>query len=259
MTNAPRNPEEHAAPARNRGPLRALFGFVHRIWSPIWRTLVAGLLVWIPLIITVWLSWFFISKFVFGVERIIKDLFVFLNERAGDIEALAFLQHVNYPFGLGIVAVTALFLGTGVLTRHIIGRKIIALGEKIVKVVPLVNRVYSAVQQIRDVFIGRKGTVFQKVVLVEYPRPGMTAVAFVTAGEQGVVQEATGQDLVAVFVPTTPNPTSGYLVYLAPNEIQEIDISVEEAMKLIVSGGAYIPGQAERLIRRATSARLDKP
>jgi uncharacterized membrane protein len=108
--------------------------------------------------------------------------------------------------------------------------------------IPLISRVYLAVQQIRDVFVNREGAVFQQVVLLEYPRKGIQAVGFVTSDEQGIVQETTGKTLWAVFVPTTPNPTSGFLLYLPPDDLIPLDMSVEDAMKLIVSGGAYIPG-----------------
>ncbi len=222
-----------------------ILGSVRDVWRQVWRTLGAGLLVWVPLIFTVWLTWFFIDKFVRTVARFVDAGFTPFKLLAERYETLAFLSYVDYPFAIGMLVALLLFLGTGILTRLYVGRRIIALGEKIVKVIPVVNRVYGAVQQIRDVFIGRQGAVFQQVCLVEYPRPGMVAVAFVTSSEHGLVQETIGKDLVAVFVPTTPNPTSGYLVYLPPDEVRILDISVEEAMKLIVSGGAYIPGQEE--------------
>jgi len=218
-------------------------GFLRTYWSHLWRTLVAGMLVWVPLIITVWLTWLFVSKFVFGIDLMIGYLVEHVVTWGKDKPNLAWLDSVRYIRGSGILVVVALFLTTGLLTRHFIGRRIIAIGERIVHVIPLVNRVYRAVQQIRDVFIGRQGAVFQKVCLIEYPREDMIAVAFVTSSEQGIVQDAVGKELVAVFVPTTPNPTSGYLVYLPPSEVTELDITVEEAMKLIVSGGAYIPGK----------------
>ena len=227
----------------NEAKRGGFLGFVRTYWSHLWRTLVTGLLVWVPLIITVWLTWLFVSKFVFGVDLMIRYFVEHVVAWGKQKPHLAFLESVRYIRGSGILIVAALFLTTGLLTRHFVGRRIIAIGERVVQVIPLVNRVYRAVQQIRDVFVGRQGAVFQKVCLVEYPRKDMIAVAFVTSGEQGLVQRAVGKELVAVFVPTTPNPTSGYLVYLSPEEVRPLDITVEEAMKLIVSGGAYIPGQ----------------
>ena len=214
---------------------------VRKAWRQIWRTMVAGLLVWIPLIITVWVSWFFINKFVFGLERQFKLLFDAVNEWGKEIPGLSFLGYFQYVYGIGILFSIALFVSTGMLTRMFVGQKMIALGEKIVFVIPLVNKVYRAVQQIRDVLITRKGAVFQKVCLVEYPRPGMIAVGFITSLEQGAIQKKLGKELQAVFIATTPNPTSGYLVYLPLEDIILIDISVEDAMKIIVSAGAYAP------------------
>ncbi|MCP4640846.1 MAG: DUF502 domain-containing protein [bacterium] len=222
---------------------KGFFGYLHRGWGQAWRTLVTGLLVWVPLIITIWVTWFFVSRFVVQADNLLRDLVENVKPRLIQFGPFGFLEEVNYPPGVGLVLVGGLFFGTGLLTRYLVGRRIIALGEKIVRVIPFVNRIYSAVQQIRDVFVGRQGAVFQKVCLVEYPREGMVAVAFVTSNEQGLVQRAVGKELIAVFVPTTPNPTSGYLVYLPPEEVRILDIGVEEAMKLIVSGGAYIPGQ----------------
>lgn len=225
-------------PAVNRG----ILGGIAAALNQIWRTLLAGLLVWIPLIITVWVSWFFINMLIVGLERQFRSTFAQFTEFVSRYEPLSFFEGMKYQPGIGVFFAFALFFGTGILTRHLIGRRIIALGERIVFVIPFVNRIYRAAQQIRDVFVGRKGAVFQKVCLIDYPREGMIAVAFVTSTEQGLVQDVMGRELQAVFVPTTPNPTSGYLVYLPPEEITVVDITVEEAMKLIVSAGAYIPG-----------------
>ncbi len=208
----------------------------------LWRYLVAGLLIWIPLIITFWVSWFFINKFVLGIERQIYYLVQFLQDVGVENPQFALLTRLRYVYGLGVCFVIALFVTTGVFASNVIGKRIIAMGENVFKHrIPLVSRVYTAVVQIRDVFTGRKGGVFQAVCLVEYPREGMLAVAFITSQEQGLVQQMAGKELIAVFVPTTPNPTSGYLIYLPPSEVMMLGIGVEEAMKLIISAGAYIP------------------
>ena len=238
---------------KKTSPSSGVWVLIRSTWSHLWRTLVAGLLVWVPLIMTVGLTWFFINKFVLGLERLIRTGFTMLQTWAAAHGRLPFLDYVNYPFGIGILIVLMLFFATGLLTRHFVGRRIILVGEKIVSVIPFVNKIYRAVQQIRDVFINRQGTVFQDVCLIDYPREGMTAVAFITSREQGLVQNAVGKELVAVFVPTTPNPTSGYLVYLPPEEVKILDITVEEAMKLIVSGGAYLPGKTDLRVQQEDS------
>ncbi len=184
-----------------------------------------GLLVWVPLIITVWVTWVVVSKFGFGLEHLIKRLFN--------------AAKLYYLPGMGFLIAVALFLGTGFLARYYVGVKLISFGEKILHRIPLISKIYKTVQQIRDVFVGQ-GTVFRHVCLIEYPRPGVWAVAFVTSEEQGSVQETLGYEAVAVFVPTTPNPTSGYLVYVPRDKIIKLNISIEEAMKIILSGGAYV-------------------
>jgi uncharacterized membrane protein len=219
-----------------------IWGFLIQYWRQLMRYMATGLLVWIPLIMTVWVSWFFVKRFVLGVEYLIQDFIVSLNGYGQNYPLLSFFEHIYYFPGMGALVVIALFLTTGFLTRFLVGRRVIDMGERIVQQIPLISRVYRSVRQIRDTFVGRQGAVFQNVCLIEYPRAGMIAVAFVTSKEQGLVQEVRGAEMVAVFVPTTPNPTSGYLVYLPPEDVTVIDISVEEAMKLIVSAGAYIPG-----------------
>jgi uncharacterized membrane protein len=199
--------------------------------------MVAGVLVWLPLLITIWITWFFVSKFVFGVQGVIRYISNWTDAGVGFAPIWDEISRVGFSTFL----VISLFFITGIVARHIVGRRIIAMGEKIVFVIPFVNKIYRAVQQIRDVFISRKGTVFQKVCLVEYPRKGVYAVAFITSHERGVVQRGAGEDLAAIFLPTTPNPTSGFLMYVRYDEIIELDISVEDAMKLIISGGAYHP------------------
>ena len=212
-----------------------------RWWSPIWRFTVAGLMVWVPLIVTVWVTWLVVNNLVLGLERQIEHFTAFINLLGARYEQLAFLEDIEYRFGLGVLIALALFFVTGLLTRHFVGRKLIEYGEYILNYIPLVSRVYTSVRQIRDVFIGRQGAVFEEVCLIEYPRRELITVGFVTAKERGIVQNVLDRELVAVFVPTTPNPTSGYLVYVQPNEIVKVNMSVEEAMKLIVSGGAYAP------------------
>jgi uncharacterized membrane protein len=230
-------PTETQAPPSKSG----IWGVVRYLYSRFWRILVAGFLLWLPLIITVWVSWWVLNKLVFGIERVIKSAVVNLHGLAEQTPQLGFLGNIKYQPGLGILLTLTIFLVSGYLARYLIGRKLIAFGERLLRFIPFFNRIYQAVVQIRDVFVSRQGTVFQRACLVDYPREGMTAVAFVTSSEQGTVQHRKGKELIAVFVPTTPNPTSGYLIYLPPEDITDLDMPVEEAMKLIVSGGAYLP------------------
>jgi len=226
--------------------------FMRVYFKQLQRYIVPGIRVWVPLFITVWVTWWFVSKIGVGLEAIMGNVQTYLNNLGRQVSALDFLEHFSFAskpatLGTGFLVCVLLFLCTGFLTRYIIGRKIIATGELIVGKIPLISRVYLAVQQIRDVFVNREGAVFQKVVLVEYPRKGLWAVGFITSSEHGIVQETAGKKLTAVFVPTTPNPTSGFLLYFPPDELVPIEMSIEDAMKLIVSGGAFIPGRPSAL------------
>ncbi|MBI5091219.1 MAG: DUF502 domain-containing protein [Candidatus Hydrogenedentes bacterium] len=220
---------------------RGVAHFLRDCWSQLWRFLITGLLVWIPLIISLWVSWFFINKLVLGVEDLIRGLVTGLNTLGDRYAFLRFFSVIRYHFGLGFLIALALFLTTGFLTRYLLGRQIIALGERILHRIPFISKVYKAVQQIRDTFVGRQGTVFQKVCLVHFFHPELLMIGFITSTDNPVIKEATGKDLTAVFVPTTPNPTSGYLFYLPQEDITVLDMTVEEAMKCIVSGGTYMP------------------
>jgi uncharacterized membrane protein len=222
--------------------------FIKRYFKAFRFYLITGLMVWIPLIVTVWLTWWLFKNVALGIEGIFENAVERLNAIGEDEDAserLKILATLKYRRGLGFGLAVVLFLSTGLIARNLIGQRIIRSLERLLSRVPGVNRIYKAVRQIRDVVVGRDGAVFQKVCVVQYPRKGVYVVAFVTSEEQGVVQITTGKNLSAVFVPTTPNPTSGFLLYLPPEEITVMDIPVEEAMKLIISGGAYQPGQYE--------------
>ncbi|HOZ47110.1 MAG TPA: DUF502 domain-containing protein [Candidatus Hydrogenedentes bacterium] len=224
-------------------PPRGLKGWIRRFWRQFLRYLVTGTMVWVPLIVTLWVVWLVVSRLVFGIEGLIRGLVLFLNNLGGRVPFLRFLTHLAYMPGFGFLVILAVFLFTGLVTRYLVARKIIRFGEGILERIPIVNRVYRAVTQIRDVFVRRDGTVFQRVCMTEYPKEGSWVIGFVTSTERSVIQEAMGRDCVALFVPTTPNPTSGFLLYVPPDSIVNIDISVEDAMKVIISGGAYLPEQ----------------
>jgi uncharacterized membrane protein len=217
-------------------------GFVRQYFRALRFYFVTGLLVWVPLIATVWLTWWLFKTVGLGLERLIQNGYGALNHVGERFASLSFLQEIVYVPGFGILIAIALFLTTGFLTRSLVARRLIQTGEKIFDRIPLISKIYRAVQQIRDVFVTREGTVFQKVVLVEYPRKGVWAVGFLTSREKGVVQKVLGSDSWAVFLPSIPNPTTGFLLYVPTGEIRETNLSVEEGMKLIISGGAYQPG-----------------
>lgn len=230
--------------AESPGGLRGLMG---QFFSRLWRYLATGMMIWVPLLVTLWLTWNVVLKAGFGIEGFIENLFVAVSSLGHRYPRLGFLTYVSsmYMPGFGFMFVIAVFLATGLVARYVVARRIIRFGEALVEHIPLISTIYRAVEQIRDVFVSRNGTVFERVCLIEYPRPGTLVVAFVTNRAEGIVQHAAGRPLTAVFVPTTPNPTSGFLLYVPPDEVMDVPISVEDAMKLIVSGGAYQPDPIE--------------
>ena len=129
----------------------------------------------------------------------------------------------------------------GIASKFLFAKWIINISELLINKIPGIGLVYRTVKQIVDTFSKQNKAVFQAVALVEFPRKGMYAIGFITSKAQGEVQEKTGEIVVNVFVPTTPNPTSGFLVMIPENEITYLDMSVGDAMKLIISGGAVVP------------------
>jgi uncharacterized membrane protein len=225
---------------------RGVFGYLRQVWRQLSRYMVSGLLVWVPLIITIWVTWFVFAKMLFGIESLADRAINAMNRIAETNPQFYFLGGFKYAPGMGILLTIAVFLLTGVLTRYLVGRQLIAAGERILNKIPFISRVYRAVQQIRDVFVGQ-GAIFHRVCLIEYPRPGLLAIGFVTSEDTKFMERYAQQELMAIFVPTTPNPTSGYLVYLPKEQIILLDMTVEEAMKTIVSAGAYYPGKRSEI------------
>lgn len=240
---------KNISPKSNRG----FVGFLRRYFRALRFYLVTGVLVWIPLIVTVWLTWWLFTKVGLSLERFIANGFGWLNNLGARYD-ISILQGFRYHPGAGFLVATALFLTTGFFARNLIGRRFISYGEKILNRIPLIRNVYRAVKQIRDVFVRRDGAVFQRVCLVEYPRKGVFAVAFVTSDEQGIVQEAVGKNMLSIFLPTTPNPTSGFLLYISEDETTPLPVSVEDAMKLIISAGAYLPEKLPKVVDAKTVA-----
>ncbi len=143
--------------------------------------------------------------------------------------------------GLGVIFTLVLILVMGLTTRSILGRRFLLWGEALVYRIPLVRGIYQALKQIVHAMMSTKGESFKRVVLVEFPRKGLYTVAFVTGIASGEVQEKTQERCINLFIPTTPNPTSGFYMMVSEREVIRLDMSVEEAFKLIMSGGIVTP------------------
>ena len=143
--------------------------------------------------------------------------------------------------GIGLLFVFVLLTFIGFLTAGLIGRFIIKLGERIISRLPIIRSVYGALKQIFESVLASSSKSFREVVLIEYPRKGVWAIGFITGDTKGEVQNATKENMVNVFLPTTPNPTSGFLLFIPRKEVTILDMNVEEGIKMVISGGIVTP------------------
>ncbi len=199
-------------------------------WKEIRRNLITGTLVIGPVVVTLFLLW---KSFQF-IDGILATA---VNKGLQWILDLDFLDEHTIP-GLGFVTLIIILIITGYAARYVGVQWIIQRFEKGVNQIPLVNRIYRAIQQISEAILSGRQEVFKKVVLVEYPRKGIYSIGIMTADTGGLVQSKLPKDSISVFLPTTPNPTSGYLLFIPKEDAIILDISVEDALKMIISGGA---------------------
>ncbi len=192
------------------------------------RYLIAGLLIWVPLGITV-----FVIRVLVGL----MDQTILLLPPLWRPEALL---GMHIP-GLGVLLVLLIVLITGMIVANIAGRKLIKLWDFLLSKIPFVSTLHSAVKQVMETLLSSGSKSFRKVLLIEYPRKGVWTLAFQTGELEGEIQDKTGKQVVTVFVPTTPNPTSGFVILVPKDEIIELDMSVEEGLKLIMSLGVVTP------------------
>ena len=163
--------------------------------------------------------------------------------------------------GLGLIIVFIALTFIGWATAGLIGRLWTRLTERVLARMPVIRSVYGAVKQIIETILQQQSNAFRQVVLFEYPRRGSWALGFITGQTQGEVQNLTSDDVVNVFLPTTPNPTSGYLLFVPKKELVVLDMSVEEGIKMVVSGGIVTPPdrrpEAEKRLKRVSAADAD--
>ena len=192
------------------------------------RYLVAGLLVWIPLGVTI-----FILKILIGL----MDNSLRLIPEAYRPETL-----LGFAIpGLGTILTVLIVLITGLLAANLVGRTMVGLWESALERIPVVRSVYSATKNFAEIVFSDSSQSFKKVLLIEYPRKGVYSLAFQTATSLGEVQGRTGESVVCAFVPTTPNPTSGYIIIVPRKDVIELDMEIDEALKMIISLGVVIP------------------
>jgi uncharacterized membrane protein len=190
---------------------------------------IAGLLIWIPLVITIWV-----------LDLIVVTLDQSLLLLPPEWRTESFLGfHVP---GLGVILTLVIVFVTGVLATNFLGARLVHLWNEILHRIPVVNSIYSSVKQISDTLFSSSGQAFRKALLVQWPREGMWTIAFMTGRPGGDVAKDQPEASISVYVPTTPNPTGGYFVMMARKDVIELDMSVDAALKYIISMGVVAPG-----------------
>ena len=194
------------------------------------RWLLAGLLVLVPLIITVWvLNWV--------ISTLDQTLQILPQAWHPDR-----LLGVHVP-GFGVLLALAIVLVIGAAASNILGRRLVSWWDALLGRIPIVRSIYSSVKQVSDTLFSENGNAFRQALLVQWPRPGVWTIAFQTGTPgQDVVQHLDGEDYLSVYVPTTPNPTGGYFVMLKKSDCLELAMSVDEALTYVISMGVVVPG-----------------
>jgi len=190
--------------------------------------LVGGLLIWIPIMVTVW-----VVRFLSGI----LDQSLVLLPPPWRPEAL----FGTYVPGLGIILSLLILFLTGVVMKNLFGGQMVAGIESLVRRIPVVGAVYSGAKTFSETVLTDKGKSFKQVVIVEFPRKGVYSLGFITSQELEEAQARTAQEVICVFVPTTPNPTTGFLVFVPEDEVTIMDMSVDEAFKMLLTLGVVVP------------------
>jgi uncharacterized membrane protein len=200
------------------------------------KWLLAGLLVIVPLGITIWvLEWI--------VSSLDKTLLILPASWHPDkiLQGLFPGMNLHIP-GFGVILAFAILLVVGAVASNFFGKKLVGWGDSLLNRIPVVRSIYSSVKQVSDTLFSDGGNAFRKAVLIQWPREGVWTIAFVTGAPGGDVVNHLHGEYVSVYVPTTPNPTGGYFVMLKKSDCTELNMSVDEALKYIVSMGVVAPG-----------------
>jgi uncharacterized membrane protein len=199
----------------------------------------AGVLITAPVSITIYIAWLFIR---------------FVDSRVTPLIPAKFNPETYLPFalpGLGLVVVFVVLTLIGMVTAGFLGRMVIRLYDNVLARMPVLSSIYKALKQIIETVLAQQSSAFREAVLVEYPRRGIWAIGFLTGVTRGEVQELTDDEVLNVFLPTTPNPTSGFLLFVPRRDVIELTMSVEDALKMVISGGIVTPPsplEAERAL-----------
>lgn len=200
--------------------------------KPLQRCLIAGLLLWLPVVAT------------YIVVRFLVDIL----DRSLALVPKAYQPETLLGFaipGLGVIVSLVVLLLTGLIATNFFGNRLVMAWEAILARIPLVRTIYKAVKQILETLLSTNSQAFRKVLLIEYPRKGLWSIVFQTSKADEEINRGTGEEMVTIFLPTTPNPTSGFLLMVPRKDIIELDMNVDEALKMIISLGVVQPVNGE--------------
>jgi uncharacterized membrane protein len=203
------------------------------------KWLLAGLLVVVPLAITMWVLNWIVSS--------LDQTLLILPTSWRPVSLLG----VNIP-GFGVILAFAILLLVGAIASNFFGRKIVGWWDSLLNRIPVVRSIYSSVKQVSDTLFSDSGNAFRKAVLIQWPRPDVWTIAFITGTPGGDVVNHLHGDYVSVYVPTTPNPTGGYFVMLKKTDCIELAMNVDEALKYIVSMGVVVPGSSPLILKKSS-------
>lgn len=210
---------------------------LQRLKQDLKNDLIAGLLVVIPLATTIWLS--------VATARWAINLFTRIPKQINPFDGLNPILTDILNFSVGFTVPLLSILTIGLMARNIAGRWLLDFGEQLLQAIPLAGSVYKTLKQILETLLSDSKAKFRKVVLVEYPRKGVWTIGFVTGKVSPQLQNHLSEEVISVFIPTTPNPTSGWYTVVPKQEVVDIDISIEDAFKVLISGGIVSPEMPE--------------
>jgi uncharacterized membrane protein len=213
------------------------------------KYLIAGLLVWLPMAVTIWV--------LHAVLGLLDGLFAWLLSASQAVlpeGASATLEMLKQIPGLGVIVMLAALLLTGMFAANIVGQWWLRQGGRLLHRIPIVKSIYSSVKQVSDTLFSSSGNAFREAVLVQYPRQGSWTIAFVTGRPGGEAGEHLSGDYLSLYVPTTPNPTSGFFLMVPRGDVIELRMSVDEALKYIISMGVVAPPAALPAVPRNPTA-----
>jgi uncharacterized membrane protein len=210
-------------------------GKEHRLVRRVRNYLIGGLLIWLPIMVTVW-----VVRFLSGI----LDQSLLLLPPSWRPEAV----FGTYVPGVGIILSLLLLLLTGVLVKNLFGGQMVAGLESLVRRIPVIGAVYGGAKTFSETVLTDKGKSFKQVVMVEFPRKGVYSIGFITSHELEEAQAKTAQVVTCVFVPTTPNPTTGFIILVPKEDVVYMDMTVDEAFKMLLTLGVVVPTWTNRLV-----------